>query len=332
MSQFDKETKRDVFFAQRDREIKQFIDPRTGKVRADLVNKVRCLLCDQDDCRYLFSKDGFDFVRCHHCSHVYVNPQMDEAKIVEHYNEDSETNDLAIEFMTTPRQEETNRQNYNYFFDFIQNKIPARAKFLDVGCSTGLWLSIAKAKGHEVVGMELNKKAGEIAHERFGIEVVPKLLDEVDWPDQSFDVISMFGVIEHLVHPVADMKIVNRLLKPGGIFLGICPNVQSLVVMVLHEQSRTFTGRLHLSYFSDKTLRYLFNKTGFKQVDISTHFHGRESLLNYFQLVDPFGEDTFAYLPDKFRAWVTDLSNWPKIEAKMHELGIGLKLRFFTQK
>ena len=127
-------------------------------------------------------------------------------------------------------------------------------------------------------------------------------------------------------------------VKPTGTIvseaLGICPNVQSLVCMTLQEKSRTFTGRLHLSYFSDKTLRYLFEKVGFKneKVEINTCYTGKHSLINYFQFLDPFGDEVYDFLPEKFREVVLDENKCKELEEKMNELGIGLKLRFLAKK
>ena len=171
-----------------------------------------------------------------------------------------------------------------------------------------------------------------MAEKNYGIKPQKKLLENCDYPDNSFDVISMIGVVEHLPHPLDTLKIVHRLLQPGGVFIGQVPNVQSLVVMVLHQLSRTFTGRDHLVYYSQKTLHDLFKRVGFSTVETFTQFHGRDSILNYFQLLDPFGAENYDFLPQAFKNWILDPENFKKIENKMHELGLGLKMEFITRK
>ena len=102
MSKFDRETKRNDFFAQRDRETDALVDLKTGKVFKNLVVLVDCPLCNSKRFSVLFSKNGFDFVRCKKCSLVYVNPQLQEEKMIDYYNDSSLSNDLAIKFIASP--------------------------------------------------------------------------------------------------------------------------------------------------------------------------------------------------------------------------------------
>lgn len=333
MGIFDKQTNNEKFFELRDKELETLIDTATGKVKAELVNKVSCLVCEANNYSYLFSKNGFDFVRCQECHHVYVNPQLREEDITSHYGDESETSKLIIDFVASEKQKELRYQVFDYFFNKIQPSRPT-GKVLDIGCSIGQFLKYSEEKGYDALGLELNEHAIEFANKNYGVKIEKKLLHECNFPNESFDVISMFGVIEHLPKPVDVISDVYRLLKPGGYFIGICPNVQSLVCMILHEQSRTFTGRLHLSYFSDDTLRLLAEKVGFKNenVDIDNCYSGTYSMINHAQFLDPFGDETYEFLPKKFKEFLLDKSNVEKLEEKMNELGIGLKLRFIMKK
>lgn len=331
MSKFDKDTGRDKFFAQRDAELDSLVDKSTGKVKAELTEHVNCLLCGANNCSVIFTKHGFDFVRCRQCTLVYVNPRLKEDALIKHYNDKDTFNDLAIKFMDSPKQREVNRALYDVFFSKL-GQIKPGAKFLDVGCSAGFLLDYARSHGCEVYGLELNEQACEFAAKNYGINPQKKLLENCDYPDNSFDIISMIGVVEHLPHPLQTLKIVHRLLKPGGVFIGQVPNVQSLVVMVLHQLSRTFTGRDHLAYYSKKTLHDLFTKVGFKKTETFTQFHGRDSVLNYFQFLDPFGDENYDFLPPAFKEWILDPENFKKINAKLQTLGMGLKMEFISHK
>lgn len=333
MSKYDRETKGDLFFAERDRELNELVDQRTGKVHSHLTEIVDCPLCSNSRYSVLFTKNGFDFVRCVECSHVYVNPQFEEGKVVSDYDGDLKSNDLGIDFVSSGKQREVRGRLFQDFLDKVQKEIPS-GKILDIGCSIGQFLKMAVDRGFEAQGLELNEKAAHFAEENYGVKVHRKLLEECSFKDGSFDVVSMFGVIEHLVHPKQVMEDVFRILRPGGLFIGICPNVQSLVCMILHELSRTFTGRLHLSYFSEKTLRYLFTKVGFinDHIMVDTMYTGMDSMLNYFQFLDPFDDEQYGYLPQKFRNYMLDKRNQIEIEKKMCQLGIGLKLIFTAKK
>ncbi|MCK4554848.1 class I SAM-dependent methyltransferase [Candidatus Parcubacteria bacterium] len=331
MSKFDKITKRNEFFADRDSELDALIDKNTGKIQADLVEKINCPLCDCSSYKAIFIKNGFDFVRCDKCTFVYVNPRMREKEVVKFYNSEAPSNARALDFLSSPKQQEIDKEMYIELLNKIKNKVP-QGKILDVGSSFGLFLKTAKDLGYKVHGLELNEAAANYGKEKYGITIEPKLLEDCDFNDNTFDIVTMFGVIEHLFNPVEIVKEARRILKPGGLFIGRCPNVQGFVYMVLHELGRTFTGRVHLSYFSEKTLKYLFNKVGFRNVELETFITGKDSLLNYFQFLDPFGDEKYEYLPEKFRKYILDENNFKALEKKMYKLGLGMKFKFIAQK
>ena len=103
--------------------------------------------------------------------------------------------------------------------------------------------------------------------------------------------------------------------------------------MVLHGEARTFTGRVHLSYFSEKTLVHLLkDKVGFTDIDVSTFVSGKDSILNHFQFRDPFGEETIEYLPEQFQEFLRDKEKVSILERALFDLGLGYKLKFFATK
>ncbi|MBI2099160.1 class I SAM-dependent methyltransferase [Candidatus Uhrbacteria bacterium] len=332
MSNFDKATHRNEFFFYRDKELEELIDPQTGKVRSELTEKINCRICASPLFDHLFVKNGFDFVRCGNCTFVYVNPQLKEKAILKYYNEDVPSHETFMKVVLSSEQQRTDIELYKTYYDKLKTKIPAGGKVLDIGCSIGLFLKAGKDLGYDTVGLELNEKTASYAEEMYGVKVERKLLEDCKFPDNSFDAVSMFGVIEHLPQPLAVMKEIVRILKPGGIFLGRCPNVESLAYMILHGTARTFTGRNHLNYFSGRTLERLFKTAGFNRCEIDTVYSGKDSIFNHLQFLDPFGDEENKYFPDKFREFLANKDNVAMLEQKMNELGIGLKLRFFAEK
>lgn len=332
MSVFDKETKRNEFFEERDRELQELVDPMTGRVRDDFTERIVCRLCGHGEYRELFVKNGFSFVRCASCTLVYVNPQLKESAVLRYYGDELASNERALAFLFSPRQQETDHALYEEMFARIAPQIPG-GRVLDIGCSFGLFLKTAKDRGYDVRGLELNKKAAAYGREVLGIPIAEKLLEECQFPDASFDLVSLFGVIEHLPRPVEVVQEIRRILRPGGMLIGRCPNVASLVCMILRADARTFTGRVHLSYFSEYTLaRLLRDEIGFKEVSIDTFVSGKDSLLNYMQFLDPFGDETLKYLPEKFLKFLDDPARVAHIERAIEEWGLGYKLKFFATK
>lgn len=109
----------------------------------------------------------------------------------------------------------TGRQEFSRTLNFARENNLKR--ILDVGCGSGAFLDLAKAVGHEVCGVELNKSAAEKA-ERKGHVIFEELLDNLDETKTGgcFDLITFFQVLEHVSDPVSVMKRAGSLLRPGG--------------------------------------------------------------------------------------------------------------------
>ena len=139
----------------------------------------------------------------------------------------------------------------------------------------------------------------------------------------------MFGVLEHLLQPSRDMEIVHSMLNENGIFMGITPNAQSLVGMLLHDQSRFYTPRNHPVIFSFDSIRNLFERKGFEVLHIDTVLTGYDSIANYVQNSEPFGDLSFNFLPPKFKRL---LENKERFEELILHWDLGLRLRIIVKK
>jgi SAM-dependent methyltransferase len=104
-------------------------------------------------------------------------------------------------------------------------------RLLDVGCGHGLLLDEARRRGFDVVGLELSRSAARHAREALGLDVREVPLEEFDsW--NSFDVVVLADVIEHLDDPVGAVERCARLLRPGGALCVVTPDPSSLTARV----------------------------------------------------------------------------------------------------
>src|SRR5439155_21245412 len=95
----DRETGRDRYFEERERELEAL------RGRAVSLREVDCPLCGSAARARLFEKHGFTFVRCRDCGLVFVNPQLEEAVVLEEYRT-AATNDLLFYVVSSARQQE----------------------------------------------------------------------------------------------------------------------------------------------------------------------------------------------------------------------------------
>ena len=161
------------------------------------------------------------------------------------------------------------------------------ARVLDIGCGRGLLLQAFRNAGSEVMGTEFSDDACRFARDVLKIPVRVGLLHDLKFPDNSFDVVVMWHVLEHVSDPRPTLAEVSRILRPGGIFLVGVPNFGS------PEARLTKAGWFHL--------------------DVPRHLshHTRKSLENSLQAVDlqPVWLTTIAPEYDCF-SWVQSLQNW----------------------
>jgi 2-polyprenyl-3-methyl-5-hydroxy-6-metoxy-1,4-benzoquinol methylase len=138
-------------------------------------------------------------------------------------------------------------------------------RLLDVGCATGDFLLAVRERGWEPVGVELSAHAAAVGRRR-GLDVRVGTLAEANFGPASFDVVTMLDVIEHLGDPLAELRQVHRLLRPGGILCVETPNWDSVYRRLLGRRWAALQPRLHLLYFDQRTAAEMLRRAGFDPV------------------------------------------------------------------
>ena len=162
-----------------------------------------------------------------------------------------------------------------------------------------------------------------------GLKVERRVLKDEKLNSRRFDIITMFGVLEHLFEPARDLKIIHTMLNDDGLFMGITPNAQSLVGLILHEHARFYTPRNHPIIFSFGSSRYLLETSGFEVIHLDTVLTGYDSIINWLQYKEPFGELKINFLPPRFGELA---SNKNRFEQLILEWDLGLRLRVIARK
>jgi 2-polyprenyl-3-methyl-5-hydroxy-6-metoxy-1,4-benzoquinol methylase len=131
---------------------------------------------------------------------------------------------------------------------------------LDVGCSSGALLQVAQRCGFQVYGAEPAEQAAKTAASIADVQVFNGFLHDAKYPDNHFDIITLFEVIEHLTDPISITQEVARILKPGGIFLIGTGNADSWTVNMLAEKWDYFNiagHGGHISFFTPSSMKKL---------------------------------------------------------------------------
>lgn len=143
-------------------------------------------------------------------------------------------------------------------------------RLLDVGCGNGQFMPYMRAMGWEVMGVEPDGQAVKVARERFGLNVHQGTLEEVCFPDETFDAITMNHVIEHVPDPVRTIRECQRILKKSGQFVVATPNMKSLGHRLFGEAWRGLEVPRHFYVFSPNALRTCAERAGLQVIKIWT--------------------------------------------------------------
>jgi len=316
MNNFVRNTGRDEYFRLREQETLRFVDPKTKELYSNLAKSITCPICNIDDSRLIFKKSGFKFVQCGKCGLIYVNPQLDENKLLNLY-ESSPANDLWIDVLLSEEQYNFNVKEFTEIIETVE-KYTSGGKMLDLGCSIGLFLKIAKGRGWDTLGIELNERAIRHAREEFGLNIIDKKLEHSNIEDESFDVVTILGVLEHVSDPAGLLREINRVLKKNGILMILVPNVNSLAAKIMHEKTATFDGKNHLFYFSIDTLSKLVHKSGYEVLHTYTGISSIDPIINYMNYRDPYTTENTNTKPGL--AELVRSLNLSNFEPEMREL------------
>jgi 2-polyprenyl-3-methyl-5-hydroxy-6-metoxy-1,4-benzoquinol methylase len=148
--------------------------------------------------------------------------------------------------------------------DLINSLQSDKGRILDIGAGTGDFLSVAKTNGWETVGVEPSEKAKTIAKKK-GVSFVENT-NELE--NCSFDVISMWHVLEHVPNLDNQIKELKRLLKPNGTLIIAVPNFKSFDAKHYGKFWAAYDVPIHFWHFSKTAIKLLFEKEEMKLVEV----------------------------------------------------------------
>lgn len=229
-----------------------------------VLNACLCTVCGANDNSRVLTKnnDGrgegsISLCRCQRCGVVYLESG-------------SSGYDLGLYSYYEKRKSLAKSEIYNPITEaglaVLLNWLAQRSfgkKVLDIGCGQGHFVDVAGRAGFEVLGIEVSESAVSVC-QSFSLPVVRMDLFSPKLQIESYDICTMFEVLEHVPDPAKFLARAEELLRPGGILYLTTPNFASLDRRLLGQKWRAI-NREHLSYFEPKTLRRVLSKsTGFE--------------------------------------------------------------------
>ncbi len=233
-----------------------------------MENLTSCPVCNGSnfshflDCKdYTVSRETFSIAQCNSCDFKFTNPRPEPKDLGKYY----ESTDYVS-------HSKSNKGFINSLYHIAKhysllkkiqliNGISKKGKLLDFGCGTGDFLNTCKVSGWEVSGVEPNGLARTTAKELLKTEIKSEL-SENSFEKNSFNIISLWHVLEHVSELDKTVETLLRFLKPEGVLLIAVPNCNSYDAEVYGKYWAAYDVPRHLYHFVPKTTEKYFKDKG----------------------------------------------------------------------
>ena len=228
-------------------------------------DSLRCEICLSSQLQVIEANSPPQRVlQCNQCGFVFVHPHPDRNALRRHYD-----GKYYAAWMDSQRY-----RRRRMWEDRIRKveRWKQRGKLLDIGCGEGHFIEVAKTKGWKVFGTEISRFACEQASAAIGQSIFWGEIWEAGFAANSFDVVTLWHVLEHVTEPLRVLHEANNLIKPDGIIVLAVPNVNDKFLQLAY---RLIKGRrpvlfsagdreVHLYHFSVNTIKALLARARFR--------------------------------------------------------------------
>jgi SAM-dependent methyltransferase len=206
----------------------------------------------------------FTLVQCGRCGLLYLNPQPSQEELAPHYPKQYHAFTGAIEDQASALVRWARRYGVRRRGRAVTRRQPG-GRLLDIGCATGVFLNEMRHHGvWELYGIEPAASAAEFARRRFGLQIFQGTLLDTAYPDDFFDVVTMWDVLEHVADPQAHLREIGRILKPGGWLALKVPDLSSWEARLFGPYWAGHEAPRHLFGFSRYVLTRQLVDLGFE--------------------------------------------------------------------
>lgn len=238
-----------------------------------------CAICHSSSFHKRANVKGIDYIECLSCRIVYQFPFPERHQIEEIYNQDDSHYFISdVKNANFVQGELWLRETAQFFITRLQEHYTqslADASVLDFGCGTGIVLDEIQKLGSRCTGVEMSPWACRYGRERFGLTMLNEDILKVQLEPESFDVILMSHVIEHLPDPVTIVSRLAHLLKPNGVLMICTPYSDSLGAKLFGRHWLYYLPNEHLHLFNDSSMTKVIESSGL-QVKTIEHYLWRK--------------------------------------------------------
>jgi spore maturation protein CgeB len=220
---------------------------------------MNCPVCNEQNYSLWGMVGPYEILTCKGCGLGITSPFPSTAVLAETNQEIYQVEQRIQAYLS--------RQYYfeNRYKQYVKNikTFKQKGRLLDVGCNIGLFLKVSRQEGFDVLGVELNKDCAEYGRKHYDLDIRSNYLDEVAFPDEYFDVITLFDVLEHVPDMHGFIAEVRRILKADGMLVLQLPNLNSVMAGITKSNWNWLTPPDHLYHFTPYTINKFLYLKGF---------------------------------------------------------------------
>ena len=226
----------------------------------------KCKICGSENIhKYHEDFIGNTIFICKDCHVQFMNPQYTDEYLDEYYSRYTREE---------PEWDEPMAYAHNYYLELLEKYIPGKGTLLDIGCGRGHLLKQAKKRGWDCIGYDVDCASVDYFSKKLDVKIYCGDFESINWKQDSFDVVSMHHVFEHLKDPIKYLDIIKSILVNGGILFIAIPNIKSLSSILKFKLEKLgikkkniakyYDTSHHLFYFDPKSLSKILSKQGYK--------------------------------------------------------------------
>ena len=231
---------------------------------------------------FLYADDmGCEVVRCRRCGVVYARRRLNEKGLAGYWDDY-----LSRVHLHDPEETAKRQAMYQLDYAFSHHYVP-KGDVLDVGCGNGSFMDVYAAHGYQTFGVEYGREAAAAAGKKHRVR--QGRFDEMDFGDQTFDLIIFRGVLQYIPQPRDYLKKALRLLKPpsqgesfwgGHLFVTAQPNVEAAAFRLFGKRWGLSVNGADFVGFHEKALTAYLAGEGLNKVGE-----------HYFYLETPYADE-----------------------------------------
>lgn len=247
---------------------------------------------------FFADKNGYKIYRCDSCQMLSVFPVPTSDTIESVYKEDYFFGaKKSFGYVDYDANKKAMTNIFELYLSKFKKILGGTGRLLDIGAATGFFMHIVERHGWKTDGIEISSHAASLGKNR-GLSIGAGTIHQTTFLPQSFDVVTMWDVIEHVPDPASDIRKITALLKSGGILAINTPDSGSLFARIMGARWHLLVPPEHIYYFNRTSLRMLLEKNGFMVIEVGCV--GKRFTLEYIM--------NMLYNWQGLRIWVVLLS------------------------